>query len=412
MAHSSGRQMDVYKTTKEILLPAHFSLPLLCNFVPVDEPIHPTIVEGTKNNNTVKHQSPSQIAWKRFRANPPAMAGLLFIVALALISLLGPFIRPDATVDANDQALTISRLKPGSTIKEIRIQNDQSPTNGWRQWLDGGKAKPYNSVPIDRVTTAIEETTYWPVGNTSAAGITAPTNLFLKNEKEGVEFSRTFYLGTDKYGRDLLSRLMAGAMISLAVGCIAVILSLLVGLTLGLLAGYYRGWIDKVIMWFTNVVWAVPTLILVMAITFAFGTGFWKVFLAVGLTMWVEVARIARGQVLSIREKEYVEAARALGFSELRIIFNHVLPNILSPIIVISAANFASAILIEAGLSFLGLGAQIPTPSWGNMIREHYAYITTDLAYLAIVPGFMIMLLVLAFMMVGNGLRDALDVRE
>ena len=340
------------------------------------------------------------------------MAGLLFIVALALISLLGPFIRPDATVDANDQALTISRLKPGSTIKEIRIQNDQSPTNGWRQWLDGGKANSYNSVPIDRVTTAIEETTYWPVGNTSAAGITAPTNLFLKNEKEGVEFSRTFYLGTDKYGRDLLSRLMAGAMISLAVGCIAVILSLLVGLTLGLLAGYYRGWIDKVIMWFTNVVWAVPTLILVMAITFAFGTGFWKVFLAVGLTMWVEVARIARGQVLSIREKEYVEAARALGFSELRIIFNHVLPNILSPIIVISAANFASAILIEAGLSFLGLGAQIPTPSWGNMIREHYAYITTDLAYLAIVPGFMIMLLVLAFMMVGNGLRDALDVRE
>jgi peptide/nickel transport system permease protein len=128
--------------------------------------------------------------------------------------------------------------------------------------------------------------------------------------------------------------------------------------------------------------------------------------------MWVEVARIARGQVLGIREKEYIEAARALGFSELRIMFNHILPNILSPIIVISAANFASAILIEAGLSFLGLGAQIPTPSWGNMIREHYAYITTDLAYLAIVPGFMIMLLVLAFMMVGNGLRDALDVRE
>jgi peptide/nickel transport system permease protein len=151
---------------------------------------------------------------------------------------------------------------------------------------------------------------------------------------------------------------------------------------------------------------------LVMAITFAFGTGFWIIFLAVGLTMWVEVARITRGQVLSVREKEFVEAARALGYSESRIIFRHILPNIISPVIVISAANFASAILIEAGLSFLGLGAQIPAPSWGNIIREHYAYITTDLAYLAIVPGFLIMLLVLAFMMVGNGLRDALDVRE
>jgi peptide/nickel transport system permease protein len=128
--------------------------------------------------------------------------------------------------------------------------------------------------------------------------------------------------------------------------------------------------------------------------------------------MWVEVARITRGQVLSVREKEYVEAARAIGLPDRRIIFRHILPNILSPIIVISAANFASAILIEAGLSFLGLGAQIPTPSWGNMIREHYAYLTTDLAYLAIVPGVMIMLLVLSFMMIGNGLRDALDVRR
>ncbi|MBL7942424.1 MAG: ABC transporter permease, partial [Flavobacteriales bacterium] len=207
-------------------------------------------------------------------------------------------------------------------------------------------------------------------------------------------------------------RLMAGTVISLSVGCIAVLISLIIGLLFGLLAGYYRGWIDAVIMWFTNVVWAVPTLLLVMAITFAFGTGFWKVFVAVGLTMWVEVARITRGQVLGVREKEYVEAARALGLPAWRIMFRHILPNVLSPVIVISAANFASAILIEAGLSFLGLGAKIPVPSWGNMIREHYSYITTDMAYLAIVPGVMIMLLVLSFMMVGNGLRDALDVRS
>ncbi len=340
------------------------------------------------------------------------MVGLLFIALVALVSLLGPFIRPDSTVDANDQSLVLSRIKPGTSVQEIRIKNDNPEISFWKEWMKGGKSKSYTSIPIDSIAESSYSISYWMTGALNPDGTRISKQELLANESGAYFFTRTFYLGTDKYGRDLLSRLMAGTLISLAVGTIAVIISLLVGLTLGLIAGYYRGWVDRLIMWFTNVIWAVPTLILVMAITFAFGTGFWKVFLAVGLTMWVEVARIARGQVLGIREKEYIEAARALGFSEMRIIFNHVLPNILSPIIVISAANFASAILIEAGLSFLGLGAQIPTPSWGNMIREHYAYITTDLAYLAIVPGFMIMLLVLAFMMVGNGLRDALDVRE
>ena len=369
-------------------------------------------MEGKNNNQPLAHRSPAQIAWKRFRSNPPAIAGLLFIALVALVSALGPFIRPDSTPDANDQSLALSRLKPGSGVTEIRIKNNTPEVGIWSEWLEGGKAKNHVAIAVDSISCSADSITYWMKEQLQTNGTTLANTELFKQPDGSYLFSRTFYLGTDKYGRDLLSRLMAGALISLAVGSIAVIISLLVGLTLGLLAGYYRGWVDQLIMWFTNVIWAVPTLILVMAITFAFGTGFWKVFLAVGLTMWVEVARIARGQVLSIREKEYIEAARALGFSEMRIIFKHVLPNILSPIIVISAANFASAILIEAGLSFLGLGAQIPTPSWGNMIREHYAYITTDLAYLAIVPGFMIMLLVLAFMMVGNGLRDALDVRE
>jgi peptide/nickel transport system permease protein len=404
--------MVVHKKAEEILCCARFSLSLLCNFVPAAEPIHSTIVEGTQNNHSLNNQSPGRIAWIRFRSNPLAMIGLGFIAILVLISALGPFIRPDSTIDANDQMLAISRLKPGSSIREIRIKRDVPETSLWQMWLDGGKLKEYTSIPIDSTIADEQSILYWPVGDIHSEGKTVNKDAILLNSDGGITFTRTFLLGTDKYGRDLLSRLMAGTVISLAVGAIAVFISLLIGLTLGLVAGYFRGKIDSILMWFTNVVWAVPTLILVMAITFAFGTGFWKVFLAVGLTMWVEVARIARGQVLSIREKEYIEAARAMGFSEIRIIFNHVLPNILSPIIVISAANFASAILIEAGLSFLGLGAQIPTPSWGNMIREHYAFITTDLAYLALVPGIMIMLLVLAFMMVGNGLRDALDVRE
>ena len=223
--------------------------------------------------------------------------------------------------------------------------------------------------------------------------------------------TKRFILGTDRYGRDVLSQLIIGTRVSLSVGFISVAISLLIGIFLGAIAGYFGGKTDAFISWLINVVWAVPTLLLVIAITFALGKGFWQVFVAVGLTMWVEVARVVRGQFMSLREKEFVEAAKALGYRNFRIIFRHILPNAMAPVIVISAANFASAILLEAGLSFLGIGVQPPVPSWGSMIKENYAYIILDYAYLAILPGIAIMVVVLAFMLIGNGLRDAMDVR-
>ena len=224
-------------------------------------------------------------------------------------------------------------------------------------------------------------------------------------DAEGV--SHTFLLGTDRYGRDFLSRLMAGSAISLGVGFVAVLISLLIGVMLGAWAGFKGGRVDAVISWFIQVVWTLPTLLMVLAITLAFGKGFWQVFIAIGLTMWVDVARVVRGQFISLREAEFVEAARGLGLPASRIIFRHILPNAAGPIIVIAASNFAAAILIEAGLSFLGVGAQIPVPSWGNIVQEHYALITGAHAWLAIAPGLLIMSVVLAFTMIGDGLRAA-----
>lgn len=194
-------------------------------------------------------------------------------------------------------------------------------------------------------------------------------------------------------------------------GLIAVLISLTIGTVLGLLAGYFGGRTDDVIMWLINVIWSIPTLLLVFAFTFALGKGLLQVFLAVGLTMWVNVARIIRGQVMGLRELPYIEAARALGFPHGRIVFRHVLPNVLGPVLVIAASNFASAIVIEAGLSFLGVGVQPPQPSWGLMVKENYNFLITHNPLLAIAPGLCIMLLVLAFNFVGNGLRDAIDVR-
>src|SRR5690606_2841180 len=154
---------------------------------------------------------------------------------------------------------------------------------------------------------------------------------------------------------------------SLGIGFIAVFISLLIGITLGAIAGYYGGKIDTLIMWLINVTWSIPTLLLVIAITLTLGKGFWQVFIAVGLPMWVEVARVVRGQVMGVKQLQFVTAARALGFNDFRIVTKHIIPHVLAPVIVISAANFAGAILIESGLSFLGIGAQPPMPSWGAM---------------------------------------------
>ncbi|MEO6071601.1 MAG: ABC transporter permease [Chitinophagaceae bacterium] len=350
-----------------------------------------------------------QSAWKRLKKNKAALAGLVMIILSVVVALFGYFIAPDPSPFANRIILEIGGQKPRFTQHFLLIKKvaPPIPENIFDRAVSG-KRDAVDFMPI---------TTWHQSGDSIIAqkfideGLTDRVSFSRKDLAQQPVVTRTFWLGTDRYGRDILSRLIIGTRISLSVGLITVLISLTVGITLGAIAGYFRGTADDIIMWAINVIWSIPTLLLVFAITLLLGKGFWQVFVAVGLTMWVNVARLVRGQILATRELQYVEAAKALGFSHFRIIVRHILPNILGPILVIAAANFASAIVIEAGLSFLGVGVQPPQPSWGLMIKENYNFIITQNPVLALAPGFAIILLVLAFNLLGNGLRDALNVR-
>lgn len=355
--------------------------------------------------------------WRRLKRNKGALLGIVIIMLALLVALLAHVLAPDCTPNANRMIVEIGGQKPGFKQQFLLLPKDRVIEKvSFFTRLMNGREDQYQYIPISSYTATQDSLIlqqYIDEGITDRVAYPLQATRWEEGDTKGDYriANETFYLGTDKYGRDILSRLLVGVRVSLSVGLITVLISLSIGVLLGSLAGYFRGWVDDAIMWFINVIWSIPTLLLVFAITLMLGKGFWQVFIAIGLTMWVNVARIIRGQVLSVREMEYVEAARALGFSHPRIIVRHVLPNVMGPVMVVAASNFASAIVIEAGLSFLGVGVQPPQPSWGLMIKENYNFIITHNPMLALAPGFAIMLLVLAFNMLGNGLRDALQVK-
>ena len=340
---------------------------------------------------------------RRFSEDRIGLFSVFYIVTMVFIAIFAYWIAPDSSPNANQMHLSIHSKPPGFSTQILILPNPNA---------DQGTEE----IAIDRLFWKQDQLFYNASG--TPKDYLQPIDLsryplktsYLDVEKSYVK-ERKFLLGTDKYGRDLLSRVLIGSRISLSIGFIAVLISLVVGVFIGAIAGFFGGSVDRFMVWLINVVWSIPTLLMVIGITLALGKGYWQVFIAVGLTMWVEVARVVRGQVISIKEKTYVQAARVLGYTNYRILLKHILPVVIPPLIVISAANFASAILIESGLSFLGIGAQPPVPSWGGMIKDHFRYILLGKPYLAVVPGLAIMSLVFAFMTLGNSLRDALDVK-
>ncbi len=394
--------------------------------------------------------NPYLISLRRLIRNPVGIISLAIILVFVVIAILGANIRSDPSPDANTQIPQIQMQKPGFSCWFLLVRKNapSEKKSFWEKLLFGGENPDYTYIPLsspkvsfyrEKVIVSIyrgyESNEYDSI---SVIDVLYPLD-FTKPVKETGEYvsfytidgkfitrrlsemyneikqkniiKKTFWMGTDIFGRDIFSRIMLGSTVSLSIGIISVIISLILGVGLGAIAGYYGGIIDRIIVFIINVFWAIPSLLLAIAISLVLGKGMWQVLVVLGLTNWPEIARVIRGQALVIKEMDFIKAARATGLSDFRIITFHMIPNLISPVVIFAAYGLATAIILEAGLSFLGIGVQPPTPSWGRMIRDYYSYILTDYAYLAIIPGIFLTILVLAFTMLGYAMRDAFDVK-
>ena len=341
----------------------------------------------------------------------PLYISVLIISLFFFISLFCYFIIPDKTINANSINLTIKSQKPG--YKKMFFENVS--VNYSIKNLFFGSEKIDESYPLDDyeiINDSIIKIINYDESKKSLLDekiiiITKNSNIHNNvHEIEKFISEKKFIFGTDIYGRDLFSRIILGTRVSLSIGLMAVFISNFIGIILGLISGYYGGYIDKVIVWVINIFWSIPTLLLVIALSLALGKGFWQVYIAIGLSIWVDVARLVRGKVISEKNKDYIFASKVLGYNDIKILINNILPNIISPILIFSAANFASSILLESGLSFLGIGSQPPIPSWGYMIKENYQYIIFGNSYLIIIPSIFLISMVLSFYYLSNHLAS------
>ncbi len=338
-------------------------------------------------------------------------ACLIFLSFLFLVSVFSYFIISDNSPNANTQHLEITLKEPGFKSKFLILSSQENGTESFLSILLFGQRNSTDQIPFKELK--VEKEHLLITNHFNQNKIFLLNDIVKKDESlDNYIIEKTFLLGTDKFGRDIFSRLILGIRISLLIGFMSVLISLTIGIIIGASGAFFGGWVDRVVLYLINIMWSIPTLLLVFAIIIAFGRGFWIIFFAVGLTLWVDVARLVRGQVLKIKEEEFITAARSLSYSSSRTIFRHILPNIIGPLLVIAAINFAIAILIEAGLSYLGFGIQPPAPSIGNMLNENYGYAITGKPFLAFIPSLTIMFMVLTFNLIGSGLRDILDVKS
>lgn len=398
------------------------------------------ITDQKKRNN---------LFYKFIREVPRAIA-LIFIVVCSILATFAYLFTDDKTPDINEQIPAISLKQPGFKITLIKfLKNNEVSNTSFLGSIFSGKEDTYRYVPVawystngdslhykvyeedlpmDSIPTQSIHKASWLIGSDKVSFIDTKnghykvlltdkttksldlTSVDIDLNKHYIE-SRTYLLGTDLFGRSLLSRIILGIRFSLFIGLLAVMISITIGTLIGMISGFFGGRVDDVLSYIMNVFWSIPTLILVFAIVLVMGRGIQNIFIAVGLTMWVDAARLVRGQVLTLKKEKYVESAKAMGMSTFRILSKHVLPNMLGPLIVIAVSNFASAIIVESGLSYLGFGIQPPTPSLGSILSENYGFILSGKPMLAIAPVVVLLLLVLAFNLVGNGVRDIFDVK-
>ena len=362
----------------------------------------------------------------RLIQNKLAFGCVIVIATLTVLSIFSYLIIPDKTTNSNRQIPLCALERPGFTqnflLQKRNIKEVASGVNWIFGYPDLHEYHPYDSLSITGENVLIHFqsriislATADVINDLTLNGDKPYATLSDKEQTDAIKKSTkklTYWFGSDKYGRDIFSRIILGLRVSLLVGLLAVLVSLTIGISLGCLGGFYGSYIDRLVMFLINTSWSIPTLLLAFAIIIAFGKGLTVIVLAVGLTMWVDIARIVRGQVMQVKNQLYIKATQTLGYNDLRTIRVHILPNILGPILVIAAANFATAILVEAGLSYLGIGLQPPVPSLGNMLKESYAYATGGFVYLTIFPIATIMILVLSFNLLGTSLRDVFDIKS
>ena len=372
-----------------------------------------------------------KISFRAFMRQTVALYASAVIFILYSTAFLAPFIAPFSPYDQQDFLVTAYQ-PPFARLNALVLKQPKTLTIPL-QTGSGTTVELSNSLISDfqRLKTRNETNTVRFINEYRIDGNTVTYRQGIRTKTIGLDelagsgkikvlgdrekrpdfvIARTFLFGTDQYGRDILSRVIYGSKISLSIGFLVVLISVTLGTIIGVSSGYFGGWIDAVMMRIVDILFAFPALFLILIIIATFGNSIYLIVITLSFTGWMGVARIVRSQVLSLKEQEFILAAKSLGLSNMRIIFRHLAPNTLTPVIIAATLRIGSIILTEAGLSFLGLGVQPPTPSWGNIINEgrdsllNYWWISTF-------PGIAILTTVVCFNLIGDGVRDALDPR-